>query len=159
MTRDMPAFPAAPYSETTFPDDRALVVPASLVEALVPPGAVVLYLLLTALAEGHREVEVPTAQLERHTGWTGAEIGEYVRALSADKWVTTKPGRTSGTHIYRLLRMPSADRVREWAEDLKEPGGSQPAASRLSERPTGPAGPKHHAAFWLGRVADPVPPQ
>ncbi|GGQ11200.1 hypothetical protein [Streptosporangium pseudovulgare] len=157
MTRDMPAFPAAPYSAVTFPDDEYLVVPASLVEALVPSAAVLLYLLLAGLAEGHREVEVSTAQLERHTGWTGAEIGAYVRALADDEWVTTRPGRTSGTRVYRLLRMPSADQVRAYAEDLDEPGGGQPAASRPSERPAGPAGPKHHAAFWLGRVADPVP--
>ncbi|MER5326726.1 hypothetical protein [Streptosporangium roseum] len=66
-----------------FPDDEYLVVPMRLVEGFAPPGAVQLWLLLARLSERHPEVEVPTAQLERHAGWTRAEIGEHVRALSA----------------------------------------------------------------------------
>ncbi|MEV6155421.1 hypothetical protein AB0L53_34280 [Nonomuraea sp. NPDC052129] len=155
MTRDMPAFPAAPYSAVTFPDDGYLIVPMSLVEGYVPPAAVCLYLLLARLAEGRREVEVSTAQLERHTGWTGAEIGEYAEALADDGWVTISKGRMPGSYAYRLLRMPDVARIREWAEDLNEPS-RPPTAPGPSARP---AGAQHNAAFWLGRVADPQPPQ
>jgi hypothetical protein len=156
LTHDMPAFPAAPYSAVTFPDDEYLIAPMGLVEGYVPPGAVCLWLLLARLSEGHQEVEVSTAQLERHTGWTGAEIGEHVRALSADGWLTTSKGRMPGSYAYRLLRTPTVEQVKEWAEDLDEPRQPPTTAPRPSERP---AAPKHHAAFWLGRVADPQPPQ
>jgi hypothetical protein len=70
VPRNVPAFPAAPYSEVVFPDDEYVGVPKGLVAAAVPPGAVWLWLLLACLSEGHPEVEVPTAQLERHTDWT-----------------------------------------------------------------------------------------
>ncbi|MER5323693.1 hypothetical protein [Streptosporangium roseum] len=56
----------------------------ALVEGFVAPGATRLWLLLARLSEGHSEVEVPTAELERYTGWTRAEIGEHVRALADD---------------------------------------------------------------------------
>ncbi|MFI7610685.1 hypothetical protein ACIBP6_05530 [Nonomuraea terrae] len=155
MTRDMPAFPAAPYSAVVFPDDDYLIVPMRMVDAVVPPGAICLWLLLARLSEGHPEVEVSTAQLERHTGWTAAEIGEHVRALSADDWLTIRKGRMPGSYAYRLLRMPTVEQVKEWAEDLDEPR-RPPTAPRPTERP---ASPKHHASFWFGRVADPQSPK
>ncbi|MEV4181206.1 hypothetical protein AB0J28_07140 [Streptosporangium canum] len=155
MTRDMPAFPAAPYSAVLFPDDEYLVVPMRLVEGFAPPGAVQLWLLLARLSEGHPEVEVPTAQLERHAGWTRAEIGEHVRALAADDWVKIGKGSTPGAYVYRLQRVPTVTQVKEWAEDLREPR-QPPSAPRPHERP---AGPQHNAAFRVGRVADQLPRQ
>lgn len=140
-------FPAAPYGDVLFPDDDFLVVPLALADADVPPGAVVLWLLLARLSEGHPEVEVSAGQLERHTGSTAHEIGEYVRALAADGWLKMRQGRMPGTVVYRILRRPTVEQIKEWAEDLAEPMPPTPEA----QRPSGPpASPRHSAAFWRG---------
>lgn len=144
------AFPAAPYAAVTFPDDEYIAVPARLVEGLVPPAGVTLWLLLTRLAEGHQEVEVSTRQLEQHTGLTAAEIGDAIRALASDGWLTVSEGRFSGSYVYRLLRMPPAAEIREWAEDLQEP--HRPPSTPAPVFGQQYASPGHQAAFQRGRA-------
>ncbi|OUC97357.1 hypothetical protein [Streptosporangium minutum] len=155
MTRDTPAFRAAPYSEVLFPDDEYPVVPTALIEGFVPPGAVQLWLLLARLGEGHPEVEVPTAQLERHSGWTRAEIGEHVRALCDYDWLKIRRESVPGSYVHRLQRIPTVAQVKEWAEDLRE-SRQLPSAPRPH---AGSARPQHNAAFQLGRVDDLLPRQ
>ncbi|MER6825257.1 hypothetical protein ABT352_04650 [Streptosporangium sp. NPDC000563] len=123
----MPAFPAVPYSAVTFPDDECLIVPMRLAEGLCTAGTVLLWLLLVRLDERHPEVEVSMAQLERHTGWTRAEIGEHARALAADDWVKIGRGSVPVAYVYRLQRRPTVTQIREWAEDLREPRRNAPS--------------------------------
>ncbi|GIH63985.1 hypothetical protein [Microbispora siamensis] len=156
MTSNMPsAFPALPFSAVTFPDDGYLVVPLELIDGTLSDGAVVFWLLLVRLAEGHDEVEVALEQLQRHTGRTVAEINGYVRELHG--WLgETRKGRMPGTYVFQIRRRPSVQRLKEWAADLEEPA---PQPMPDAHRPSGPpAGPKHHAQFWRGLVDD-APPQ
>ncbi|MFG2072924.1 hypothetical protein [Nonomuraea maritima] len=152
MTSNPKPFPAVPYSAQTFPGDEYLIVPKSIASGWLSADAVQTYLLLTALAEGHRSVELPPEQLEQHTGLSAAEIGDAVAELESDRWLTITKGSAPGTRTYTLRRMPSVATVQEWAQDLREPPSTAPSPAH---RPAGPADPKQHSAFWLGRVADP----